>query len=70
MKKRAIEYRRIFFEKARFPRKKINRAALTLKKYDKRPCMKKGFVCKKNFLAASATFRNKNSVKAHTLPFY
>ena len=70
MKKRATVFRRRFFGKARFPREKINKAALTLKKYVKKPCMKKEYVCKKNFLAASATFRNKNSVEAHTLSLY
>ena len=70
MKKRAIEFRRRFFGKAHFQRKKINRAALTLKKYDKRPFKKKECACKKSFLAVSATFRNKISVEAHTLSLY
>ena len=68
--KDSYRYGRRFFEKVHYQRKKINRAALTSKKYDKRPCTKKECACKKSFLAASATFRNKNSVEAHTLSLY
>ena len=70
MKKRAIVFRRKFFEKAHFPMKNRNRAALTSKKYDNRPCMKNELGFKKRSLAARSTFRNKISVQENIIPLH